>query len=95
MSAFMISQARVLDPAKYEDYRLAALPLLDKFGAKYVFRAKQAECLEGSWDGRVMAVLEFPSAEAARSFWNSPEYQALKPLKDAAAEMDVILVPES
>jgi uncharacterized protein (DUF1330 family) len=88
----MISQARVSDPDKYEEYRLAALPLLEQYGARYVLRARRAECLEGSWDGRVMAVLEFPSLEVAKRFWNSPEYLDLKALRQAAAEMDVILV---
>jgi len=88
----MISLARVSDPDKYEEYRRAALPLLEQYGASYVLRAQDAECLEGSWDGRVIAVLEFPSPEVARRFWNSPEYLDLKGLRQAAAEMDVILV---
>lgn len=92
MPAYMISQAKVSDPDKYEEYRRAALPLLEQYGATYVLRAREVECLEGSWDGRVIAVLEFPSLEAARRFWNCPEYLALKALRQAAAEMDVILV---
>lgn len=92
MPAYMISQATVTDPDKYEEYRLAALPLLEAYGASYVLRARDVECLEGSWDGRVIAVLEFPSIEAARRFWSSPEYLDLKALRQAAAEMDVILV---
>ncbi len=92
MPAYIISRARVIDPEKYEKYRLGALPLLERFGARYVARTADVECLEGAeWDGGTLAVLEFPSLEAARGFWASPEYEEVQALRDGAAEMEVIL----
>ena len=82
----------MIDPEKYEKYRLGALPLLQRFGARYIARTADVECLEGEdWDGRILAVLEFPSFEAARGFWASPEYQEVQALREGAAEMEVIL----
>jgi uncharacterized protein (DUF1330 family) len=92
MAAYIISQARVLDPEKYEKYRLAALPLLERSGARYVARTADVERLEGpAWGGQTLAVLEFPSLEAAREFWASPEYQEVQALREGAAEMEVIM----
>lgn len=92
MPAYIISRARVIDPEKYEKYRLGALPLLERFGARYIARTTEVESLEGDdWDGGTLAVLEFPSLEAAKGFWASPEYQEVQALRDGAAEMEVIL----
>ena len=41
--------------------------------------------------GRVV-VLEFPSREQAKRFYDSPEYQAILPLRLAAAEGSLLLV---
>jgi uncharacterized protein (DUF1330 family) len=92
MPAYMISQAKVKDPEKYEAYRVAALPLLEQFGARYVARTGDVECLQGRWDEGVIAILEFPSREVARRFWQSPEYAEVAALRGEAAEMDVILI---
>ena len=46
------------------------------------------EVLEGSHDGRRLVMFEFPSVEAIKRFWNSPEYAEVKALRDNAAEID-------
>ena len=52
----------------------------------------QVEQLEGKPDNRKIVVSEWPSMEAAQSFWNSDEYAELKQLREGAAEIDVNLV---
>lgn len=49
------------------------------------------EALEGDApDG--MVVLQFPDAEAAKAWYNSPEYQAAIPLRQQGAEYRAIMV---
>jgi uncharacterized protein (DUF1330 family) len=36
-----------------------------------------------------MVVVEFESMEALQRFWNSPEYEALKKLRQAASDSDI------
>jgi uncharacterized protein (DUF1330 family) len=36
--------------------------------------------------------LEFPSLDAARTFYESPEYQAIIPLRTRASAADIVLV---
>lgn len=51
------------------------------------------ELLEGNHDGRRMVMFEFPSIEAIRAFWNSPEYVPVKELRRDAANLDIWAVP--
>jgi uncharacterized protein (DUF1330 family) len=39
-----------------------------------------------------MVVLEFDNMEAARRWWNSPEYNAAKKLRHQSAEANVVLL---
>jgi uncharacterized protein (DUF1330 family) len=50
------------------------------------------EVLEGNWPQRRIVIVEFPSAEVARKWWNSSEYAAPKALRQATAHTDMILV---
>ena len=45
------------------------------------------EVREGSAAIGRLVVLEFPSVEAARTFYDSPDYQAIVPIRQANAEL--------
>ena len=50
--------------------------------------------LQGSrdqWSTDYLLVSEWPSAEAARTFWNSEEYAAVRKLREGAGEVHVLL----
>jgi uncharacterized protein (DUF1330 family) len=51
-------------------------------GGKYLIRTGETEVLEGSVGQHpIKVVLEFPHGEAARAWYNSPEYQAILPAR--------------
>jgi uncharacterized protein (DUF1330 family) len=39
-----------------------------------------------------MTIVEFDTAEAARAFYNSPEYQGAREFRRGAAEFNLVLV---
>ena len=92
MGAFMIIQAKITDPEQFMEYAKRAPELIARFGGRYRVMRGQAVQLEGAEDTRKIVVSEWPSMEAAREFWNSPDYQALKEMREGAAEIDVHLV---
>jgi uncharacterized protein (DUF1330 family) len=49
------------------------------------------EVLEGEWPGRTV-LLEFESVEAARAWYTSDAYQAAKPLRQAAADCNAVIL---
>jgi uncharacterized protein (DUF1330 family) len=92
MPAYLISQITVRDPATYERYKELAPPSIAIYGGRYVVRGGATETLEGSWRPTRLVILEFPSVERARAWWDSPEYAAAKALRQACADTEMLLV---
>ena len=93
MPALLIVQASVTERDAYKRYQAAVQPLMASFGGKLKGTGVGMEVLEGSHDGRRLVVFEFPSMVALHSFWTSPEYKAVKKIRDGAATIDVWAVP--
>ena len=94
MPAYMIVTAKIADRAAFiSGYGAAAGALVEKFGGRYVLRGPGAQLLEGSFgDGASMVISEWPSKEAALTFWNSPEYAEAKKLRQDIADCQVLLI---
>jgi uncharacterized protein (DUF1330 family) len=92
MGAFMIIQADITDPEGFVEYAKQAPALIEKFGGRYRCMRGASEQLEGQPDERKIVVSEWPSMDAAREFWNSPEYEALKQVREGTADVHVYLV---
>jgi uncharacterized protein (DUF1330 family) len=92
MPAYVLVDAKVTDPAQYEEYRKVAPAAIAKYGGRYLVRGGATTVLEGGWQPNRIVVLEFPDADAARRFYDSPEYRAARALRAGAAAMNVIVV---
>lgn len=64
---------------------------LAPYGGRFVVHGGPVEVLEGSWSGDLVAV-EFPDRAAARAWYGSPAYQAIKPLRASHADGDLFLI---
>ena len=93
MSALLIIQASVLKKDGYKAYQAAVQPLIESCGGRLRATGVELELLEGRHDGRRLVVFEFPSMEAIRGFWHSPEYEKVKTSRKDAATIDVWAVP--
>lgn len=91
MGAFMFIQADISDPERFMEYAKRTPALIEKFGGRYRCMRGAVDQLEGKPDNRKIVVSEWPSMEAAHTFWNSREYAELKALRAGAAEVDVYL----
>ena len=94
MPAYMIVTAAIHDREKFvSGYGAAAAALIPQFGGQYLLRGPGAECLEGEWgDGASMVISKWPDREAAKAFWNSPEYAEVKKLREGLADVQVLLI---
>lgn len=77
MPAYMIAMTKVFDAEGLaEGYGKAVLPLIKKFGGRYIVRGGRPELFEGELDPRRTIIVEFPTMEALRAFWyraNTPK----------------------
>ena len=92
MSAYIIVEIEVTDPAGYEDYKSQAGATVEKFGGEYVVRGGKCETLEGAWNPKRIVVLKFPSSERAKAWLNSDEYREPRKKRHATANTRMIVV---
>jgi uncharacterized protein (DUF1330 family) len=82
----------VSDPEKYARYRELAPPIIKAAGGTYLFRGGDPEVLEGDWSPNRVVVLRFPTRAAARSWWESDAYAAVRRLREESTHSRMILV---
>lgn len=92
MRAYVVVDITIHDANTYEAYKGLAPPAIAKYGGKYLVRGAKTSILEGTWDPKRFVILEFPDAEAARAWWNSPEYAPGKKLRQSCATTQMLLV---
>jgi uncharacterized protein (DUF1330 family) len=97
VSAYLISQVEVLDPEAWENYRTRAAKVIAQFGGHYLVRGALAEVIEADWPAeeppqQSVIVAEFPSMEALKSWYASPEYAEAFAFRAAAVKRRLIFV---
>ena len=92
MAAYLILDIHVKDPEEYAAYRERAPATLEAYGGRYLVRGGPHEVVEGDWNPERVVVVEFPSAERAREWYASPEYQEIVDMRKRAAPSQCVLV---
>ena len=92
MPAYVVVEIEVLDAERYETYKRMVPPSLAAYGGRFVVRGGAAETLEGEWSPKRLVIVEFPSLERAKAWWDSPEYAEAKALRQATARTRMVVV---
>ena len=92
MAAYLIVDIDVQDQEGFARYREAVPPVVAKFGGRYLVKAGTLHPMEGEFELKRLVILEFPSMEAARAFYESPEYAPLLKLRMESAPSKMVLV---
>lgn len=92
MPAYMIVDVEVTDPQQYEKYKALAPAAIAKYGGRYLVRGGAHTTLEGAWRPNRLVLLEFPDVEAAKRFYDSPEYREARALRANAAKGHFVVV---
>jgi uncharacterized protein (DUF1330 family) len=92
MAAYIVVDLTVNDPDGFARYRDMVPPTIAAYGGRYLVRGGAITPLEGDWNPRRITVLEFPSVEQARAWWDSPEYAEAKELRMRTTTTNMIIV---
>lgn len=92
MTAYVIAQIEVTDPAQFEEYRRQVPATIATYGGRYIVRGGDSETLEGTWQPKRVVVLEFPDRARARAWWSSQEYAPVKAIRERAARTQLIAI---
>lgn len=92
MAAYLIGNITITDPERYSAYREQVPAVIARYGGRYLVRAGAVHPLEGDLGLDRCVVLEFPSLEAAKKFYDSPEYAPLLKLRTETTRSHVAFV---
>ncbi|MEV5575981.1 DUF1330 domain-containing protein [Spirillospora sp. NPDC052269] len=92
MTAYVIAHLQDATPhADIAEYIERLPSTFEPHGGRYLVHVAQHQVLEGEWTGSVV-MIGFPDAVSARTWWDSPAYRAIAPLRSRHIEGDIILV---
>ncbi|MSP81415.1 MAG: DUF1330 domain-containing protein [Alphaproteobacteria bacterium] len=92
MPGYVIATVDVDNPETYALYRRDVPATIARHGGRFLVRGGALEVMEGAAARQRVVVIEFPSVTAAHTWYRSPEYQAILPLRHRASRADVIIV---
>ena len=88
---YVIANLIVTDAARYREYERGFFPLLKRHGGRFLTFDDAHHTLEGEAprEGR-MILFQFPSEQAARAWYDDPEYQALSTHRRAGTRLQFL-----
>lgn len=93
MAAYSVfDNIQVHDEQKLAEYREAVRSTVEQHGGRYVVVGGTIDLVEGSYRPVFPVIIEFPSLEHARRWYNSDEYRELKALRLSATTSNAYFV---
>jgi len=92
VAAYVMANINVEDPVRYEDYKRMVPGTLGAFGGRFIVRGGNVEALEGNLRPGRLVILEFPSVERARAWWNSQGYAEARALRQATSTGTLLIL---
>ena len=92
MAAYVILQETIHDPDTFGIYAGQAPETFEPYGGKLVVRRGNPEWLEGEWRHAIVVVIEFPDRAAAKAWYDSDAYSAIRPLRQESATSNIAIV---
>jgi uncharacterized protein (DUF1330 family) len=92
MPAYIVVEIDIHNHEAYDGYKLLTPASIAAYDGKFIIRGGKTELLEGKDEPKRIVVIEFPSAERARQWWNSEEYAPAKKIRQENATTRLFLV---
>ncbi len=96
MPVYVIADIKVTDDSWVPEYAASVHQLVHKHGGKYLARSGNVKTLEGKpLDTSMIALLEFPSAEAASGFATDPKYAPFAAARRGGSDSRLQLIDDT
>ncbi|MEM9601201.1 MAG: DUF1330 domain-containing protein [Pseudomonadota bacterium] len=92
IGAYMIVQGKDYAPGSLGPYAAALPPIYAKYGGYYIAFETDIDVAEGDSDYSAIIISAWPDKDAARAFWDSPEYAEAIKLREGIGTFDVVIV---
>jgi uncharacterized protein (DUF1330 family) len=92
-AAYLIVEMHITDMERYREYMAVAPAAVKAAGGEYLVRGGRHEALEGDWQPHRVAMLRFPSYQAAKAFYDGAQYTAARAKRKGTTEyFNMVLV---
>ncbi len=88
---YAVAEVEVTDPATFAKYAAKAPGTIAQYGGHYIIRGGKFDSIEGDAPKRFV-VIQFESVEKAKAWEDSPEYNAIKPIRHSSAKSRVFII---
>ena len=96
MASFIIASVLVTDDKWVPEYAARVHEIAAKHGGKYLSRSGNIEVLEGNpGELTLIALIQFPSKEAAKAFATDPEYAPFGKARQAGSNSTLVLIDDT
>jgi uncharacterized protein (DUF1330 family) len=92
MAAYLIAAIVVTDMDQYKKYIDRTPGVIERYGGHFIARGGETVTLEGAEETRRIVLVEFPSLQQARAFYDSAEYKEVKKLREGAAMVHLVAI---
>jgi uncharacterized protein (DUF1330 family) len=90
--AYAVIDVDATDEEKAARYRELSGPSVEQHGGRFIVRGGAMDVLEGDWRPKRLVVIEFPSADAARTWYESEEYREARAVREGAGAWRMVVV---
>src|SRR5208282_5891450 len=91
-SGYFIAEVEVTDPNTMKKYVEKVPDTLAPFNYHYLVRSHNIQAVEGEPPKGGVVIIAFDSADKARGWYDSPAYQAIKPIRQTSAKSRIFIV---
>jgi uncharacterized protein (DUF1330 family) len=93
MKYYSVAELDIADRSWVADYVRNVTPMVERFGGRYLARTPNIEKFEGSRKlPQIFMIIEWPSKEAARDFYESDAYRPYREERIAGSTSEFALV---
>lgn len=92
MTVYIVAQITIHDRAEYGRYEEGFMPVWQKFSGELLAVSEDPVVVEGEWPCTRTVLLRFPTAEEARRWYGSPEYQAIAQHRFRASTGNAVII---
>lgn len=96
MTVYLIANVKITDDAWVPNYAANVHGIVHKHGGEYLSRSANITTLEGEApDTTLIAIVKFPSIEAAQGFANDPDYAPYGEARRAGSDSQFYIIDDT
>ena len=92
MTAYVLAEVEITNPEGYKEYTQLVPGTITQYGGKFLHRGGDVHVFEGAWPKLRRVLIEFPSMDAAKAWYDSPEYEKPKAMRIACSKGRLLLL---